>query len=87
MPVEDDRFEDALRGRRMMPKGYTLTPGSLRSRHEVAAAVGADPFEGLSHAVTAKGALVGADHGVWTLGRQVALAMLAGRPKLQHGLR
>src|ERR1044072_1266279 len=57
---------------------------SNRSRHEAAAAVGADVIEDRIDGGSAKRALVGADARLERIGRQRLVAMFAGRSELEH---
>jgi len=72
---------DALRGRGILTK---LLGGSAGARHELAAAVGTEAAEHAIGAGPAKRALERADHGVRRARRQIAIATLTIRSKLEH---
>jgi hypothetical protein len=66
--------------------GISFQPGrgTYRPRDEIASAVRTGAAEARVCAITAKGALVGADHSFGRFGREVLVAALAAGAQLKH---
>src|SRR5579885_945318 len=82
-----DRSMLHLRARRILAEVVAVLPVARRThrpRHEAAAAVGAYIEHHVLDAVAAERALVGADPRLRGIGRQRAVAVLAGGAQFQH---